>query len=484
MNRWFSIILRLLCTTVFITATPAPASRPTSRLVAGKSEDFAPFSDEISPAQEQAMWEEIRSNVETLRNMGVLAAPNVAQAVPYNFPLRMAPGRPDYAGFRVSAFVDHNPAGGQVLDYNGGARTYDGHRGTDYALYPFSWNKVDAGDVQVIAAAAGTIVAYANVDSTDHNCGSSSSDPWNYIALVHADGRMTVYGHMRYNSLTNKGIGQTVAQGEYLGTVASSGNSSGPHLHFEVRYGNFSSTEWTDPYAGPNSQPASLWANQRPYLDSAINRLATHVSPPSTPDPCQPSTTNLQNSFTVPDNVYFYAYYRDYQGALATQLRIYRPDGSLYSSWQYAPAGNSFYSVWSQGWVYAFTESSPTGVWRFEATYNGQVYETFFNILADAHLVAQDDFVMTAINTPVTIDALSNDGYSIPDPVMITALGLPMNGAASQVNGRIVYTPTLGFLGQDVFTYTVSTSTEQANATVAVLVVTEVFHQFLPLVQR
>jgi murein DD-endopeptidase MepM/ murein hydrolase activator NlpD len=484
MKRWLSVILHLLCATVLIAATPAAAPPPAPQPVTGAGEDFVPPRDEISPAQEQAMWEEIKRNIATLRSMGALAAPDAAQAVTYNFPLRMAPGLPDYAGFRVSAFADHNPASGPVLDYNGGARTYDGHHGTDYALYPFGWNKVDAGDVQVIAAAAGTIAAYANVDPTDHNCGSSSSDPWNYVALVHADGRMTIYGHMRYNSLTGKGVGQTVAQGEYLGTAASSGNSSGPHLHFEARFGSFSSAEWIDPYAGPNSQPASLWASQRPYLDSAINRLATHSSPPSTPDPCQPSLTNLQDSFTTPGNIYFYAYYRDYQGALATQLKIYRPDGSLYSSWQYAPAGNPFSSAWSQGWVTAFSDSDPAGTWRFEAAYNGQVYETFFDLLSDAPLVARDDFAMTPINTPVTMDVLGNDGYSQADPITITALGLPMSGTVSLVSPRLVYTPTLDFLGQDVFTYTVSTSAEHADATVTVLVVTEVFRVFLPLIRR
>lgn len=329
------------------------------------------------------MWAEIQHNLTALRAEGKLAAPNaVVQAVTYNFPLRLAPGLPDYAGFRVSAFVDHNPVGGAVLDYAGGARTYDGHRGTDYALWPFSWNKVDAGEVQVIAAAAGTIAAKANVDPTDHNCMVSSNDPWNYVALLHADGRMTIYGHMRYNSLTGKGVGQTVAQGEYLGTAASSGNSSGPHLHFEVRFGGFSSAEWIDPYAGPNSQPESLWASQRPYYDSAINKLSTHSGPPSTPDSCQPSITNLQDSFTTPRNIYFYIYYRDYQAALATQLSLYRPDGSLFQSTQYAPGGSAFYSAWSYGWAVNFSGGEPAGAWRFAATYNGQTYETFFNVNA------------------------------------------------------------------------------------------------------
>ncbi len=354
--------------------TPPPAAPDRARV--------EPPRDEIAPAQAQAMWAEIQHNLTVLRGAGVLAALTTAQIVPLNWPLRVIPGLADDAGFNISAFVDHNPASGQVLDYNGGTRTYDGHRGTDIALNPFGWNKMDAGEVQVIAAAAGTIVAMANVDPTDHNCNTASSDPWNYVALVHADGRMTIYGHMRYNSLTRKQIGQTVAQGEYLGTVGSSGNSSGPHLHFEVRFGNFSNAEFIDPYAGPASQPESLWASQRPYVESAVSRLSTHASPPSAPDPCLPTITNLQDSFTTPRTIYFYTYYRDYQGTLATQLNIYRPDGSLFLSSQYAPGSSAFHPVWSNGWAASFSASEPAGTWRVTATYNEQIYTTFFNLNA------------------------------------------------------------------------------------------------------
>jgi murein DD-endopeptidase MepM/ murein hydrolase activator NlpD len=350
--------------------------------VVASGEPIEPISDELSPEQEQAMWQEIQQNISMLGGTNALMTPNAAQTTALGWPLRMAPGLPDYAGFRISAFVDHNPNSGQVLDYNSGTRTYDSHRGTDIALYPFSWNKVNANEVQVIAAAAGTIVAKANVDPSDHNCIVSSNDPWNYVALVHADGRMTIYGHMRYNSLTSKGIGATVAQGEYLGIVGSSGNSSGPHLHFEVRYGSFSTAEVIDPYAGPASQPTSLWASQRPYYDSAVDRLSTHSAPPSTPDPCQPTTTNLQDSFTTPRNIYFYIYYRDYQGTLPTQIAIYRPDGSIFQSSQYFSGDSAFHSAWSYSLAPNFSASEPAGTWRFEATYNGQTYQTFFNINA------------------------------------------------------------------------------------------------------
>lgn len=381
MNRWLLIILSALVTASMLAGpVPISAADGPAQPVVTCGEDAEQPRDEISPAEELAMWNEIRRNIARLRAQSILAAPEAAPAVVYSFPLRMAPGLSDYAGFRVSAFADHDAAAGQVLDYNGGARTYDGHRGTDYALWPFKWNKVNAGEVQVIAAAAGTIVARANVDSTDHNpCDSGGSgDPWNYVALAHADGRLTLYGHMRYNSLTAKGVGQTVAQGEYLGTVASSGNSSGPHLHFEVRFGAYSVEEWLDPYAGPGSQPESLWASQRPYMDAAINKLSTHSAQPIE-TPCQPTVTSLQESFATPVRILFYSYYRDYQGHLPTQGKIYRPDGTLFQSWSYSD-GSAFISAASRSWAADFSPGDPAGRWRFEATYNGQVYETFFDV--------------------------------------------------------------------------------------------------------
>lgn len=339
------------------------------------------LSDNLSIAEEQVMWREIRRSVDHLKRQNLLPKTLDVAASNYIFPLRLAPGLPDSAGFRVSAFSDHNPAAGAVLDYNGGTRTYDFHRGTDLALSPWSWNKLDAGAVHVVASAAGTIAFKANGDATDHNpCdGGSNSDPWNYIAIAHGDGRLTIYGHLRYNSLTSKTIGQTVAQGEYLGTVGSSGSSSGPHLHFEVRYGGFSNAEWIDPYAGPSSQPESLWAIQRPYFDSAINRLSTHFSSPSTADACALTVTRLQDSFSTGENVYFYAFYRDYQGPVVTQLNLHRPDGSTFESWQYTTP-TVFGSNSSAAWVRNFPAGSASGTWRFEAIYNGGSHETYFNL--------------------------------------------------------------------------------------------------------
>lgn len=53
----------------------------------------------------------------------------------------------------------------------------------------------------------------------------------NYIVIQHANGTQSLYAHL---SSLNVSRGQNVSQGELIGGMGSTGNSTGPHLHFEI----------------------------------------------------------------------------------------------------------------------------------------------------------------------------------------------------------------------------------------------------------
>ena len=88
----------------------------------------------------------------------------------------------------------------------------NGHPGIDFA----------AEEGAEIYAVAGGIVTTADYDV----------EKGNYVVLDHGGGLETEYQHMKSLLVS---AGQSVVQGQVLGYVGSTGNSTGPHLHFEAR---------------------------------------------------------------------------------------------------------------------------------------------------------------------------------------------------------------------------------------------------------
>ena len=63
------------------------------------------------------------------------------------------------------------------------------------------------------------------------------SSGWNggygkYIVISHPNGTQTVYGHMNAVAVQ---AGWHVAKGQVIGELGNTGNSTGPHIHFEIR---------------------------------------------------------------------------------------------------------------------------------------------------------------------------------------------------------------------------------------------------------
>lgn len=103
------------------------------------------------------------------------------------------------------------------------------HKGVD-----FGWNsKQDGANAPIYASADGVVYATNDYDSSGKSWG-------NYVKIKHNDSEYTLYAHMSNGLKVSKG--QSVKQGDLLGYMGSTGDSSGNHLHFEFYKGGASTS--------------------------------------------------------------------------------------------------------------------------------------------------------------------------------------------------------------------------------------------------
>ena len=98
---------------------------------------------------------------------------------------------------------------------------YKGHTGVDFAC---------SAGTPIVSVKAGKVItskALRRANGTYRSYGE-------YVVIDHQDGTMTLYAHMLPNSRMVS-PGEWVTQGQQIGQVGTTGNSTGNHLHFEVR---------------------------------------------------------------------------------------------------------------------------------------------------------------------------------------------------------------------------------------------------------
>lgn len=118
-------------------------------------------------------------------NRALLSAKSQAEnsvPVALYWPLKAAAGFTDCSFYYISAHVDQNTTTGAITDYNCGTRNYDGHRGTDIAIGPFGFYKMDNSQVEVVSAAAGVIVDKSD-GNFDRNC-STNNLTWTFTSTT------------------------------------------------------------------------------------------------------------------------------------------------------------------------------------------------------------------------------------------------------------------------------------------------------------
>ena len=116
---------------------------------------------------------------------------------------------PTRGAYRVSSHYGYRSASISGWSYHGGI---------DIVLGSGS-----SAGIPVVASASGTVVtAYSGWRGYGHT-----------VVIDHGNGIKTRYAHMYPGSITVR-VGQRVYQGQQIGRIGSTGNSTGPHLHFEV----------------------------------------------------------------------------------------------------------------------------------------------------------------------------------------------------------------------------------------------------------
>lgn len=150
----------------------------------------------------------------------------------------------------ATAFLDFSGAHfptihGTRLNSPYGIRKHRLHRGVDM--------HINIGDSIVAAYPGKVVVSKYNRRGYGH-----------YVMIEHANGTRTLYGHLK-KRLVN--VGDVVEGGQLVGWGGNTGRSSGPHLHFEIRYGEVN----IDPATVFNIEEGTLLENTEHFsIASAV----------------------------------------------------------------------------------------------------------------------------------------------------------------------------------------------------------------------
>ncbi|MDR2207093.1 MAG: peptidoglycan DD-metalloendopeptidase family protein [Flavobacteriaceae bacterium] len=364
-----------------------------SQTMVGKGFNVEP-TDCITDEQRTVIKEMIAENRAILKQQGKLTEDKTLAHPLFIWPVKKAAGTPYNEIWGISNYVDHD-ATGQIRDYNCGQKTYNGHAGVDIYTFPFGWYQMDNNQSEIVAAAPGVIVAKMD-GQYDRRC-QMSNLVWNAVYLQHADGSVTWYGHMKEGSLTTKNIGDSVAAGEFLGIVGSSGNSTGPHLHFEVYNSN---NQLVDPYTafvGPcytsPSDTDSWWQTQKPYLNPKINAVLTHSAAISLDNGCGvQETTNFKDNFNTGETVYVYGYLTDIPVGEIFSIILTRPDNTVAAQASYTMDTLYGWSAW--GWTFPEGYFDQTGTWKTTVTSGTKslTHEFTYGVTAGTDSVLKETF--------------------------------------------------------------------------------------------
>lgn len=268
---------------------------------------------------------------------------------------------------------------GYLNDHKCGSKTYDGHQGTDFVIRGFT--QMDSS-VRVLAAADGEVI-HVTEDLFDRETeGIVAYGLGNYVGIYHASSNTySYYAHLKTNSVI-VALGDLVSAGQFIAEVGSSGNSTDPHLHFELWNPGVLADPTIDPWGIPCDSGSTRWTSP-PLYDTSyavweygmVNYDSVANFVPSTWVPLK-ERLDLKDNFTSDDPFFtFWALQYGLKIGDETTIEWYEPNGDLYAS-------ETVSYLTRDWWFHYFSHSIPTpplskqGLWTIRYYYNDSLQLT------------------------------------------------------------------------------------------------------------
>lgn len=256
-----------------------------------------------------------------------------AQNIQFLYPLSCTYGEDCW----LVNYVDVDPADGVAQDFKCKRKTYDGHKGSDFAIGSIAQMREG---VDVLAAMKGTVLRVRDGEDdrlkTDEELASITAknrDCGNGVLIDHGDGLQTIYCHLRQNSVVVKPK-QKVKAGQKIAQVGMSGRAEFPHVHFGVLWeGGI-----VDPFTGVTNadgcglMKADMWLEGLPVgyepvviFDGGFRANAPDFKAIERGDDAHPEVLSLQSAAFV----LWAGFYNVEQGDEVV-MRIKDPDGVVF----------------------------------------------------------------------------------------------------------------------------------------------------------
>ena len=239
----------------------------------------------------------------------------------------------------IMNYVDMGPNDGKQTDPACLARTYDGHKGTDFAIAD---DLAMRKGVNVLAALEGTIakVRDGEQDQWPNNeqletIKNARKECGNAVLITHENNIETIYCHLKKDSIRVK-PGQKIQKGDIIAQVGMSGLTEFPHLHFGI----LKNKKIIDPFTGKQNtnscgiKQQSLWDQKIniDYQPVTINHAGFSEKKP-TLESISKNSSSLENIKPNPNLLTFWVTFLGVREGDKIKLEVRDPNDQIFAEY-------------------------------------------------------------------------------------------------------------------------------------------------------